>query len=607
MKLKLAICLILIATISSIYYQVFNFDFINFDDDGYVYENSYVLSGLNKASSCWALTTTRMANWHPVTWLSYMADTQMFGVNPMGYHLSNLFFHIINSILLFLLLCRITGALWRSCFVAFLFAVHPLHIESVAWIAERKDVLSCLFFLITIYLYSSYIEKPKLSKYIMALLAFAVGLMSKPMIVTLPFLLLLLDYWPLGRIHDLEAMKLGNQHSGSIRSLFNNVILEKIPFIMLSILSAGVTIFAQYKGNAVSSLEELPFFYRFENAIVAYFSYILKTVWPNQLSIIYPMSSLSTWEVIGSLLFLVFVSSIVIRYHKIYPYLLVGWFWFFISLLPVIGLLQVGLQKMADRYTYLPLVGLFIMIAWGMPELLNRLHYKRPLIAVVAVLIVLSLSFYSWRQVKFWENSEKLFTHALEVAHDGNFQAHNLLGLALLRQGRIDDAISQISEAVQINPKSPEMLFSLGKALAIQGKYDKAATQYDNAWRLQPNNAMANYNMGTILSQMGNFQQAVDFFLVAIKIDPDNYEARNNLGIAYAKLGKINEAITQFTEALRSDSQSSKINYNLGVTLAAQGRYSDADKYFKEALRIEPTYIDAKRDFEINRRRLLTR
>ncbi len=611
MKNKLFVSLMLILSTLLIYYQAVHCGFINFDDNGYVYENTYVSSGLNLTSVRWAFTTMEMGNWHPVTWLSYLLDSQLFGADPAAFHVSSIIIHILNTLLLFLLLCRLTGAIWENAFIAALFALHPLHVESVAWIAERKDVLSGFFFFVTLYCYSRYAEKPKPLLYLLTISAFALGLMSKPMLVTLPLILLLLDYWPLGRMR-LSGISTGKKRTllQRVRGIWSNnrnIVTEKIPFILLSALSSAVTIYSQQKSGAVSSLQRVPLFSRFENAAVSYGNYLAKTIWPRRLSVIYPLNDIAPGEALGAVILITGISYLLMRRHRQYPYLLVGWLWFLLSLLPVIGIIQVGVQSMADRYTYLPLLGIFIMIAWGVPELLKSWTYGRSIIAVSSIAIIIFFGVSSSRQIAYWKNSETLFTHALEAAPEGNFMAHNLLGKALVNQGRMEEALVQFNEGGRINPQSQEILYNIGMALSRQGKYAEALASYSEALRIDPRNAQANYNLGTCFYQLGRAEEAMHYLREAITVNPDYDKAHNNLGIILAQQGNIDEAAAHFSSALRTSPFSSQIHYNLGVVLAAQEKLHDAEKHFQEALRISPNYSDALSALEANRRRLRAR
>ncbi len=372
---------ILIVITLAVYMQAGNHQFLNYDDDAYVTINPHVASGITGRNIMWAFTSIEASNWHPITWLSHMADVQFYGLNPRGHHLTNVAIHTASALLLFLLLLRLTACLWQSFFVAALFALHPLHVESVAWVAERKDVLSAFFWFLTLFFYYEYVAKRKTSSYILALFSFVLGLMSKPMLVTLPIVMLLMDFWPLGRYRHEQRGEDLREHLGRSIAL----IIEKIPFFVCSLFSGLITIYAQRTTGAMSSLDLVPLWLRIKNALLAYVSYIGKTVWPQDLAVLYPFPhSIPLWQAVGSLFVLIFLSASVFRAGRRHPYLVTGWFWFLITLVPVVGIIQVGSQSMADRYTYIPLTGLFIMAAWGVPDLTRGLRHRRVLLAVLA-------------------------------------------------------------------------------------------------------------------------------------------------------------------------------------------------------------------------------
>ena len=386
------VCLFLIITTFAVYWQVHNHDFINLDDDLYITENDQVQKGLSRESVVWAFTTTHAANWHPLTWLSHMVDFQLYGLNPKGHHLTNVFFHLLNTLLLFFVLQRMTGALWRSGFVAALFALHPLHVESVAWVAERKDVLSTLFWLLTIWAYTWYVERPRRTRYLLTLLTFTLGLMAKPMLVTLPFVLLLLDYWPLGRfqVGQLDtALSAPGQASLSTRSVWSQtlrLIWEKAPFFALAAASSIVTFLVQKGGGAVRPWERFPITIRIANGLVSYVKYMGKMIWPSDLAVFYPHpgASLPIWQAVAAGLLLLSISIAAIRLAKNHPYLAVGWLWYLGTLVPIIGFVQVGGQALADRYTYVSLIGLFIIIAWGVSDIVAKWRYQRVVFIIAA-------------------------------------------------------------------------------------------------------------------------------------------------------------------------------------------------------------------------------
>lgn len=462
-RLERLVCLLLIVATLAVFQQLPEYDFVNIDDYYYVTENVHVTRGLTREGIIWAFTTLHANNWHPLTWLSHMLDCQLFGLKPGMHHLTNLLLHMANSTLLLLVLKRMTGALWRSAFAAALFALHPLHVESVAWVAERKDVLSTLFWLLTVWGYAGYVEYPGRNRYLLVLLFFALGLMAKPMLVTLPFILLLLDYWPLGRVKLWESREGGS--GGIQRSSALHLVREKIPFFALTLASGIVTVVAQYKGGAVRSLNLLPLDVRIANALVSYVGYIGKMIWPQHLAIFYPHpGALPTWQVVGAGLLLLSLSIILLRAAGRFPYLGVGWLWYLGTLVPVIGLVQVGDQAMADRYTYVPLIGLFVLIAWGIPDLMARWRYRQIALTISAVIVVFCCTVSTWSHVKHWRNGTALFTHAVNVTAD-NALAHDGLGFALARQGRLDEAIAHYSEALRIKPGYAKARYNLEHAL----------------------------------------------------------------------------------------------------------------------------------------------
>ena len=403
------VCLFLVMATLAVYWQVQNYDFVNFDDNDYVYDNRHVQDGLTLKSIIWAFTNIHASNWHPVTWLSHMMDYQLYGMNPGRHHLTNLLFHIANTLLLFLVFRKMTDSLWQSGFVAALFALHPLHVESVAWVSERKDVLSTFFWMLTMWSYIWYVEHPAVKRYILVVLFFALGLMSKPMLVTLPFVLLLLDFYPLNRFQSQQPKGSANAQQ---RSIALRLILEKIPLFVLVAMSSAMTFYAQKHGKTVASLEVIPLKSRVANALVSYVSYIIKTIYPSKLAVLYPHPGiLPWWQIAGACLLLVTISFLAIRVVKQSPYFVVGWLWYLGTLVPVIGLVQVGIQSMADRYTYVPLIGIFIIIVWGIPELVAQWRYRKICLATLATVVLTILMAMTWKKVGYWKSSITLFEH----------------------------------------------------------------------------------------------------------------------------------------------------------------------------------------------------
>ncbi|MBC8198731.1 MAG: tetratricopeptide repeat protein [Desulfobacteraceae bacterium] len=572
------VCLFLALTVLAVYWQVGNHEFVNYDDRDYITENQHVQAGLTLKSIAWAFTSTHASNWHPLTWLSHMLDCQVYGLNSGGHHFTSVFFHILNSILLFLVFKRMTGAFWESAFVAALFAVHPLHVESVAWVAERKDVLSTFFWMLTMGAYILYIQNPGIKKYLLTVLLFALGLMAKPMLITLPFVLLLLDYWPLGRLNK--------------RSHAFPLLWEKIPLFVLAAASSIVTFFVQQSGGAVRSLDALPLFVRISNALVSYISYIVKMILPHNMAILYPHpKDFSIWQVAGACLLLVFISFMAVKTFKRRPYFLVGWLWYLGTLVPVIGLVQVGSQSMADRYTYVPLTGIFIIIAWGISDLAARWRYKKEGLAAATAVFLSVLMVITWFQVRHWTNSITLFKHAINVTAN-NSVAHNNLGVAFADQGKIAEAIKHYTETLRIRPSYANAHNNIGNALADQGKISEAIKHYIEALRIRPDFAKAHNNIGNALADQGKISEAIKHYIEALRIRPDFAKAHNNIGNALADQGKISEAIKHYVEALRIRPNYAKARNNMGNALADQGRVSEAIKYYTEALRIRPN--DAK-------------
>ena len=614
------ICLFLIAVILAVYWQVTDYDFVNYDDINYVTENPPVRSGLSLKGIAWAFSTTHASNWHPLTWISHMLDVQLFGLNAGWHHLVNVFFHIINTILLFLIFNRMTRALWPSAFVAALFALHPLHVESVAWVAERKDVLSTFFWMLTMGAYVFYVEKPDTKKYLLTLLFFALGLMAKPMLVTLPFVLLLLDYWPLERIQpevpgtnnqpeklhhrDTKKQKRKSRksapdiektqetpHSGYSWPQFLLLVREKIPFFALSFLSSIITVYAQR--DAVESIEVIPVGARIANALVSYTNYIGKMIWPRDLAILYPHPGMvPAWQAAGAALILALTTFFVIRLMRRFRYLAMGWFWYLGTLVPVIGLIQVGLQAMADRYTYVPLIGLFIMIAWGIDELSSQWHHKRTILAVVSVMTLSGLMISTWNQLPCWRNSVSLFQHALKTTQN-NSTAHLNLGMALVDQGKMDEAVSHFMEVLKINPREEKAYINLGYSFYKAGKYDEAIAWSREALRINSKSAKAYGNIGNSLVKEGKMAEAVSIFKEEIRVNPNDAHGHYNLGNAQMSLRQTDEAISQFREAIRINPDYVDAYNNLGNVLASHGKTGEAIHQFREAIRINPGYVNA--------------
>lgn len=508
-----------------LYWQAGEFAFVNIDDNQYVYKNPHVQQGLSTESVAWAFTTFEAANWHPLTWLSHMADVESFGLAAGWHHRVNVLLHLLNTALLFLVLHRMTGGLWQSAFVAGMFGVHPLHVESVAWVAERKDLLSTLFWILTMAAYLRYVRRPGVGRYILVVVSFALGLMCKPMLVTLPFVLLLLDWWPLKRVGP------GALSTPEVFRLFR----EKIPLVALSAASCAITYIAQAEGGAVKMLGHVPPGLRVSNAFVSYVKYLEKTVWPASLAVFYPHpgsihADIPAWQIAGAALMLAGFSFMALWQGRRRPYLAIGWFWYLGTLVPVIGILQVGGQALADRYTYVPLIGIFLLVAWGGAEVLGGWRYRRIVLAVAAGAALAALSVATWSQAGYWRDDFTLFGRALRVT-EKNWLAWNNLGVAYEKSGQPMLAIVYYREAVRIK------------------------ADYAYAW----------YNLGAVYGSIGQYQQAIASYRETVKADPDFAEAWNNLGAAHSILGQYREAAGYYREAVRARPEYADAWYNLGL------------------------------------------
>ncbi len=629
------LCALLLLITIGVFWPALHNGFVNFDDDLYVTANPQVRQGLTWEGLRWAFRQdANTGNWHPLTWLSHMADCALFGMSPWGHHLTNILLHAANAVLVFLVVRGMTAAVWRSFVVALLFALHPLRVESVAWVAERKDVLSGFFWLLTIWAYFQYsrslksqTSNPKLSGigtraltcYAVALAFFALGLMSKPMLVTLPFVLLLLDYWPLAR-----AAGPGSSNGW--------LLLEKLPFFLLAAGSSVVTFFAQKGGGAVKGISALPLNSRIQNALVSYCRYLGKTFYPAHLAVFYPRPSHWPMEAaLGACALLAAVTVLVLASRRRHPYAVTGWFWYLITLAPVIGLIQVGEQAMADRYTYIPMLGILIALVWGSYDLSLKFQISSAWLVSAGTLASIFFAAATYFQIGYWENSETLFEHTAKVTADnyvayyhlGDFythhgrpseaaqmyeraiaisprsvQAHDSLGNLLLGQGQIDRAINEFEEALKCRPDYALAHGNLGVALYEKGQSDLAVAELHEALRLDPGYADAHFNLGTVLQDEGHFDQAVGEFKTAVKLRPFDIGARNSLGAALIRQGRFDEAVQELKEALQRQPDSAEAHFHLGVALAAQRHHDEAVAELRRTLELEPGYADAKQQLE---------
>jgi len=517
---KLIVYIVLIVVTFVVFWQVNQYDFVNFDDSVYVTENSHIQSGITLDGFRWAFSTRYADLWTPLVWLSFMFDYQLIGLNAGGYHLTNLILHIMSALLLFWLFNRMTGAIWRSAFVAGLFAFHPLHVESVAWIAERKDVLSAFFWMLTLCLYVYYTEKPIIRRYLLVLFSFVCALMSKSMVVTLPVIMILLDYWPLGRFQS----KKGNLILWQLR--------EKIPFL---ILSATLVIITLYTPNN-SSPKLFPIGVRIVNSLVSFVTYLEKTFWPHDLAVFYPFpAQIPFWEVLFAFLLIIAISAAVIAMIKRLPYLFVGWWWYAITITPVIGIIQVSVTApyaMADRYYYLPSIGIAVMLAWGIPLLFSQTDIRKKILFPAGIAFLATIAFLTWKQCGYWKNSTTLFSHALQVTKD-NYIMHDGLASSLIEEGNIEEAIGHCNKAIRITPDYAEAYNNRGSAYFKLGQYQRAIEDYNQAISLQPYYAEAYNNRGGAYYRLGRYQRAVENFNEAIRLKNNYTDAHSNRATFY--------------------------------------------------------------------------
>jgi len=561
------IILFLVVITLVVYGQIAKHEFINYDDNRYVTENPQVQAGWTAKSLIWALTTTTHGHWHPMTWLSHMTDCQFFGLNPAWHHLMNLLLHTANTILLFLVLRRMTGAPFRSALVAALFSLHPLHVEPVAWVAARKDVLSTFFWLLTLAVYIRYCERPGLLRYVAVMIAFVAALAAKSMTVTLPLVLLLLDYWPLGRLNFAKAE--GEERAPWYKRPGIRVLAEKtIPLLFLGASAVATVAVMKISTKAAISIDKvLPTKEHLGSSLIFYVTYVGKTLWPSSLALPYPHTEAPpvAQVLVAGILFFA-ISFLALRWWRSYPYLAVGWLWYVVTLLPVIGIIPFGPHDLADRYTYIPLIGLFIIIGWGVPDFLREWQFRRVAPAAMAGAALSALSICSWVQAGHWENSVSLFSHTVRVTSE-NYKAHNNLGLALEAQGDLTGAVRHYSEAARARPNYPKSHRNLALALGKQGQLEEALPHFLAATRLEPGNAQTHYNLGVALARLGRLDEAIGAFRKAVQIKPDYAEAHNSLGTAYATQGRLHEAATHFREALRAKPDFDKARGNLNAAL----------------------------------------
>lgn len=539
------VALLIIASLAA-FGRIAGNHFINFDDPGYITKNYMVQSGLNLQSIKWAFSTTHLSYWHPLTWLSHMLDWTLFGNNAGGHHLVNLLLHIGTVIFLFFFLNKTTKNIWAAAFAAAFFALHPLRVESVAWASERKDVLSMFFGTACLYAYTFYVESHKRSRYFFCLILFLFSLMSKPMMVTLPFVLLLLDYWPLQRLKitayvPAEFLKTGFR-----------LILEKVPFLLMTIALSIVTIWAQAREGAVASSDALPFLTRLSGAGVAYITYLIKIFWPYQLTVFYPYKfSIPEWQIWISAIILVLITIIVISRIRKMPFLFAGWFWYLGTLVPVIGLVQVGKQAMADRYTYLSSIGISIMLAWSLPLLFKNKNLRKRILLPAAITLLVLLSLLTWKQCSYWKSIFTLFNHASRIMkNDDTARQNRGADFTELGQYQQQQEIQEYNKAIRLKPDNAEAYYNRGIAYSKIGQYQNAIRDYNEAIRLKPDYAEAYNNRGNIYGQHGEYKLAIEDFTKVIVLNPRHFKAYHNRGLAYSELRRYADAVKDFDKAI---------------------------------------------------------
>jgi Tfp pilus assembly protein PilF len=582
-------CFFLAAITLFVYWQVSHHGFVSFDDNIYILGNEHVREGLTFENIKWAFGFSDIAYWHPLTWISHMLDCQLFGLKAGMHHVTNLIFHIVNGLLLFLLLNRMTGDFWRSSFVAALFAFHPINVESVAWVAERKNVLSTFFWMLTLLTYVRYSKRPCLSRYLLTLAVFVMGLMSKPVLITLPVVLLLLDFWPLGRIRfappgsgkGVKAILSKFKGSGMTR-----LALEKIPFLVLSLVSVILSILSAQSHQMMLSTYRVPLHLRFENAIVSYLGYIGKIIWPHKLAVFYPYPEMvPVWLTIGTGLWLISTTFLIFYKWERFPYLGVGWLWYIITLSPSIGIIQAGLwPAMADRWAYIPLIGIFIIAAWGFPQLLDRWRHKKAELAAMATMIISILLVVTWLQVRYWSDSYSLFRHALDVT-EKNDVAHNNLGARLYYAGKIDEAIPHFVEALRIMPYYKSASDNLQTALAEYGHNQNVIANMAKLLKVYPGDPTLHYILGNLYKDSGELDEAIKHYKEALKQQPPLSHAMHNLAMVYATKKEYKKALFLLNQMTELWPNSPGVYYYITAIYAKQNKKEESIRWLKKAVK----------------------
>jgi protein O-mannosyl-transferase len=583
----LAVALVVLTV--AVYLPAIRGGFLKYDDSCYVTANPHVRAGLTSAGLAWVWTASVLTHWHPLTMISHMLDVQLFGLRPGFHHLTNVLMHVAITLLLMLFLTQVTGRVWASAFTAALFAVHPLHVESVAWISGRKDVLSTLFWILAMLAYARYAAKPTLRRYVPVFLLFALGLAAKSMLVTLPVVLLLLDYWPLGRFG---------------RTGIRRLLLEKLPLLGLSIASAAVALVFMARAEMVGGLKWMPLTVRLANAVVAYVTYLRQTIWPTDLAAFYPHpeASLPVWQVVLSAAILAVITAWAIRGRKTRPYVLTGWLWYLVTLLPVIGILQVGMQSRADRYTYVPLIGVFFAIAWGVAEF-SKTRARDAVVArralgIMGAAAVLILSALANVQARYWQDEYTLFEHALRVTRD-NYVAHGNLGLQLRSRGREELALLHFRKAVRISPAYPEAHFNIAAILADRNRNREAVAHYRQGLKWAPGDSRAHHYLAGVLAKLGRTAEALAEYKIALNLDPRNPRILFDLGDLESNLGRYEDALKHLREAVKLKPGFATAHNNIGAVLFKLQRYSEAAVALTNAIRAKPDSVEMRANLAV--------
>lgn len=586
----------------ALYWPVQSFDFVNYDDEIYVTNNRHVQGGLSLRGLGWSFANMDAGFWQPIVWLSYMIDYQLFGLNAGAFHWTSVLIHCADTVLLFLAWRAITGALWCSALVALLFAIHPLHVESVSWVSQRKDVLCGFFWILTMGAYTRYVKQPTIRRYLLVLFSFVLGLLSKPMIVTLPFVLLLLDYWPLRRLAKAETIfdRWTAAVPAFMRTSSIRLVAEKVPLVLLSIAAGAITYVAEHQVGAVKSLEAYPLGVRLSNALVSYVLYIWKMIWPVDLAVFYPHTGMPPiWQVLASAALLVTVTGFVWHTRLRAPYLAVGWFWYLITLLPVIGIVQIGSHAMADRYTYIPLVGLFIALVWGAREAVARRPDLKIGIIGISVLSTALMLLPARAQIETWQNSVTLFEQALRVTKINPIAQCNI-GAHYLDRGDCKQAMPHFLKSLDMKSDFAPAYYGLAVCDSRGGNVAGAIHYFGQAILVEPRSKMSRLERGLLLMQQGRLEESVEDFRVVLQIDRENETAHVQLGLIFLQQGKWDDAETHFSEALRTNERSGEVHNNIGILRAAQGRIVEAEGSFLKAL----TFAPGNSDIENNLRRV---